>query len=138
MSVAKHLFALGFVAALVPALAAEAADKRQIVSTYGDIAQAMYQDALTGAEALKRFTGSDAFGASYTQTVPLRVEPGLGAAVGMVLSWETFTEAALEAGESRLYGGIHFYEGNVAGLDLGRKVGAQAFELAQRYWDGRL
>ena len=58
MSVAKHLFALGFVAALVPALAAEAADKRQIVSTYGDIAQAMYQDALTGAEALKKTVGA--------------------------------------------------------------------------------
>ncbi|OYV02484.1 MAG: hypothetical protein CFE45_00160 [Burkholderiales bacterium PBB5] len=93
---------------------------------------------MAAAEALKRFTGSDAFGASYTQTIPLRVEPGLGAAVGTVLSWETFTEAALEAGESRLYGGIHFYEGNVAGLELGRKVGAQAFELARRYWDGRL
>lgn len=93
---------------------------------------------MAGAEVLKRFTGGDAFGASYTQTVPLRVEPGLGAAVGTVLSWETFTEAALEAGESRLYGGIHFYEGNVVGLELGRKAGAQAFDLAQRYWDGRL
>lgn len=93
---------------------------------------------MAAAEALKRFTGSDAFGASYTQTVPLRVQPGLAAAVGTVLSWASFTDAAQQAGESRLYGGIHFYEGNVAGLELGRQVGAQAFELAQRYWDGRL
>lgn len=93
---------------------------------------------MAAAEVLKRYTGSDAFGDSYTQDVPLRVEPGLASAVGTVLRWDTFTEAALEAGESRLYGGIHFYEGNVAGLDLGRKVGAQAFDLAQRYWDGRL
>ncbi len=93
---------------------------------------------MAAAEALKRFTASDTFGGSYTQTVPLRVEPGLGAAVGTALHWDTFTQAAQEAGESRLYGGIHFYEGNVAGLDLGRKVGAQAYDLAQRYWDGRL
>lgn len=93
---------------------------------------------MAAAETLKRFTGSDAFGGSYTQTVPLRVEPGLGAAVGVTLNWSTFTQAANEAGESRLYGGIHFYEGNVAGLALGRKVGAQAFEKAQGYWTGRV
>lgn len=90
------------------------------------------------AEALKRFTGSDAFGGSYTQSVPLRVEPSLAAAVGVTLNWDTFSEAALEAGESRLYGGIHFYEGNVAGLSLGRKVGAQSFDKAEGYWTGRV
>lgn len=92
---------------------------------------------MAGAEVLCRFTGSDAFGASYTQPVPLRVEPGLSSAAGTVLSWSTFSAAAQEAGESRLYGGIHFYEGNVAGLALGRRVGAQAFERAQAYWSGR-
>ncbi len=89
------------------------------------------------AEVLKRFTRSDVFGSSYKQTVPLRVEPGLGAAVGVILKWDTFSDAALEAGESRLYGGIHFYEGNVAGLGLGRKVGAQAYEKAETFWNGR-
>jgi hypothetical protein len=92
---------------------------------------------MAAAEVLRRFTGSDAFGGSYTQAVPLRVEPGLAAAVGVVLQWPTFTAAAQEAGESRLYGGIHFYEGNVAGLELGRKVGAVAFEKAQGYWSGQ-
>lgn len=93
---------------------------------------------MAAAEVLKRFTGSDVFGATYKQAVPLRVEPTLTDAVGTILSWGTFTEAALEAGESRLYGGIHFYEGNVAGLALGRKVGTEAFDLAQRYWEGRI
>jgi hypothetical protein len=68
----------------------------------------------------------------------LRVEPALSEAVGTVLEWETFTAAAQEAGESRLYGGIHFYEGNVAGLALGRKVGAQAYEKARQHWEGTL
>lgn len=93
---------------------------------------------MAAAEVLRRFTGSDAFGGSYTQPGPLNVEPGLVGAAGTVLSWSTFTAAAQEAGESRLYGGIHFYEGNVAGLEIGRKVGSQVFELAQRYWSGRL
>jgi hypothetical protein len=89
------------------------------------------------AEVLKRFTQSDGFGGSYTQTVPLRVEPALASAVGVILKWDTFTDAAQEAGDSRLYGGIHFYEGNVAGLSLGRKVGAQAYDKAEAYWSGR-
>jgi hypothetical protein len=93
---------------------------------------------MAAAEVLKRFTGSDSFGASYTQSSTLRVEPGLAAAVGVTLKWDTFTEAAIEAGESRLYGGIHFYEGNVSGLELGRKVGAQAYEKALGYWTGRV
>ncbi|MBL8305555.1 MAG: vanadium-dependent haloperoxidase [Rubrivivax sp.] len=89
------------------------------------------------AEVLRRFTGSDAFGASYVQPGPLRVEPSLASAAGTTLSWSTFSAAADEAGESRLYGGIHFYEGNAAGLALGRKVGAAAFEKAQAHWSGR-
>ena len=93
---------------------------------------------MAAAEVLKRFTQSDTFGGSYTQTVPLRVEPTLAGAVGITLKWATFSEAAQEAGESRLYGGIHFYEGNVAGLALGRKVGTQAFDKAFTYWTGRV
>jgi hypothetical protein len=93
---------------------------------------------MSAAEVLKRFTNSDEFGHSYEQEGALRVEPSLGAADGVILHWDTFTEAAYEAGESRLYGGIHFYEGNVAGLALGRKVGMQAFAKAQGYWTGRI
>ena len=91
---------------------------------------------MAAADVLRRFTGSDVFGGSHTQAHVLNVEPTLAAAVGVTLTWSTFTEAALQAGESRLYGGIHFYEGNVAGLELGRKVGAQAFDKASRLWSG--
>lgn len=91
---------------------------------------------MAGAEVLRSFTGSDVFGGSYIQQVPLRVEPTMAVAVGIELKWETFTEAALEAGESRLYGGIHFYEGNVSGLKLGREVGAKAWTKAKAFWEG--
>jgi hypothetical protein len=41
----------------------------------------------------------------------------------IVLSWATFTDAAEEAGYSRLVGGIHIAAGNDGGLDLGYMVG---------------
>ncbi|TDL90484.1 DUF6851 domain-containing protein [Meridianimarinicoccus aquatilis] len=89
-----------------------------------------------GAEVLLRFTGSDEFGGSVT------FEPGstqfeLGVPlVETTLSWDTFTEAADEAGMSRLYGNIHFTDGDLYGRDLGRQVGADAYDLAQMFVDG--
>src|SRR5437762_13591317 len=62
-----------------------------------------------GAEILRLFTGSDRFGSSVT--VPRgssRVEPGLAPARDVTLTWETFSDAATQAGLSRRYGGIHF------------------------------
>ena len=90
---------------------------------------------MAAAVVLRRFTGSDVFGASYTQPGPLRAEPSEQVG-GIVMSWPTFTAAAQEAGESRLYGGIHFYEGNVVGLDLGRRCGDAAYARAQDLWSG--
>ena len=89
-----------------------------------------------GAAALRLFTGSDAFGGSYTQAArTLRVDSKLPAQ-DLTLTWPTFTAAAEEAGVSRIYGGIHFDDGNVAGLELGRKVGEQAYAKAASYWLG--
>ena len=90
---------------------------------------------MAAATVLKKFTGSDAFGFFYVQNDVLRADPG-EPVKGVLLSWPTFSAAAREAGESRLYGGIHFYEGNVVGLDIGEKVGVAAFEHAQNLWSG--
>ncbi len=87
------------------------------------------------AEVLKLFTGSDKFGFFYAQTKPLAADPDEHV-TDVILHWDTFTEAAQEAGESRLYGGIHFYEGNVAGLELGRKVGEAVYQRAEQLWTG--
>jgi hypothetical protein len=46
---------------------------------------------------------------------------------GMSLSWKTFSDAARQAGQSRLYGGIHFTPGNTYGLSLGKAI-------AERVW----
>ena len=47
-----------------------------------------------------------------------------------VRSYPSFWAAAEEAGISRLYGGIHFPDGNLGGQELGRRVGAQAWAQA--------
>lgn len=89
------------------------------------------------AEVLKLFTGSDAFGASYTRGArSMAIEPNLPSA-DLTLRWATFSDAADEAGLSRIYGGIHFDNANLAGQELGRKVAAQAFEKARKYWLGQ-
>src|SRR5215212_11139090 len=90
-----------------------------------------------GAEILKRFTGSDDLGSSYTQPKGTsRVEPGTIPAADVTLSWDTFSDAADQAGISRRYGGIHFEEGDLMGRDMGRRIAAQAWDKAQTYITG--
>lgn len=88
------------------------------------------------AEVLRSFTGSDSLGISIV--IPAGssdFESGLP--VGeTVLSFGTFTEYALSAGQSRIYGGIHFENGNIGGLTLGQSVGAAAFDLGQEFING--
>lgn len=88
------------------------------------------------AEVLARFTGSDAFGASYTKPArSMLLEPHLPAS-DLRLHWPTFSAAAEEAGASRIHGGIHFEAANTAGLALGRAVGGLVFEKARALWEG--
>ncbi|MEM7592222.1 MAG: vanadium-dependent haloperoxidase [Cyanobacteria bacterium P01_A01_bin.83] len=90
-----------------------------------------------GAEILQLFTGSDEFGADVTfEAGESRFEPGLTPAETTTLEWSTFTEAADEAGLSRLYGGIHFEDGDINGRILGREVGNAVYEEALFYING--
>ena len=54
----------------------------------------------------------------------------------MTLKWETFTDAAVEAGMSRRYGGIHFARADLAGRKLGQQVADRVWTKAQAYFDG--
>ncbi len=92
-----------------------------------------------GAEILRRFTGSDFYGASLV--VPRGssfVEPGMTPTRDITLSWRTFSEAAAQAGISRRYGGIHFQWGDFAGRELGRRVAQHVWSKAQGYINGSL
>ena len=92
---------------------------------------------MAAATALKRFTGRDAFGACASFPPGWsRVEPGIAPTRRVELCWKTFTDAARQAGMSRLYGGIHFSEGNLEGLRIGRRVGERVWRTAQTYFDG--
>lgn len=89
------------------------------------------------AEILQRFTGSDHFGGSHVQLQHTSVvEPGLVPAHDVTLYWATFSDAADQAGLSRRYGGIHFWQGDLVGRTLGRQIGAQAWEHAQSFITG--
>lgn len=89
-----------------------------------------------GAEVLQLFTGSDIFGGSVVfGPSSTQFEVGVPA-LETVLSWDTFSEAADEAGLSRLYGGIHFEEGDFNGRALGSDAGALAYALAESFWTG--
>lgn len=88
------------------------------------------------AEVLKRYTGSDAWVGQVT--IPahsLKAEPSAPSS-DVVLSWRSYSEAADEAGRSRLYGGIHFHDGDIQGRNVGRQAGTQAYLKAQSYWLG--
>lgn len=90
-----------------------------------------------GATILRMFTGSDRFGASVTfEPGQSRFEPGMTPSSQLTLSWSTFTAAADEAGVSRIYGGIHFNDGDINGRTLGAEVGQSAWEQSLFFING--
>lgn len=89
------------------------------------------------AEILRLFTGSDYLGAHVT--IPAGwspIEPGVVPGEDVTLSWQTFSEAAAEAGLSRRYGGIHFQDGDLEARAMGRQIGALVWQKAQAYFLG--
>ena len=90
-----------------------------------------------GAEILRLFTGSDVFGGSVTFAPGTSAfEPGITPVSPVTLSWDTFSEAAGEAGISRRYGGIHFLDGDIQGRILGRRVGGSVWNRSQFFING--
>ncbi len=90
------------------------------------------------AAVLRLFTGSDAFNHSVTIAArSMLYDPALPTAE-LTLRWDTFTLAACEAGLSRVYGGIHFADADLAGRRLGEQVGAAAFVKACNHWKGQV
>jgi len=89
-----------------------------------------------GAEILKRFTGSDALDLCHTELAHSSTFEQNTPNEPVKLCWETFTAAADEAGVSRLYGGIHFNDGDINGRVLGRQVAASVWDQSQFYING--
>lgn len=75
-------------------------------------------DGIPGIDLLGQFVATD-----------LSFEDYDGPAI--VLQWETLTEAAEEAGISRLYGGIHIQDGDLRGREIGEDVA----QIAEQRWE---
>lgn len=88
-----------------------------------------------GAEVLRLFTGSDAFGGEIELDF-LLFEDFPEDMASTVLAYDTFSAAADDAGMSRIYGGIHFADGDFDARDLGRDVGENVWEEALTYING--
>lgn len=76
-------------------------------------------DGVKGTDLLGRYETSELVFEDFGEGPPV------------VLQWETLTEAALEAGASRIYGGIHIQDGNLRGLEVGEAVA----DSAQIRWE---
>jgi hypothetical protein len=90
------------------------------------------------AEVLAGFTGSAYFPgglASYlTPAGGLAFEHGPTTDVN--LEWATYYDASDQAGQSRLFGGIHIQADDFTGRHLGSLCGRAAWQLAQGYYAG--
>jgi hypothetical protein len=90
------------------------------------------------AEVLTGITGSAFFPGGLAQWTlakgTFRVESGPSADV--VLEWATYYDAADQAGQSRLFGGIHVQADDFTGRIIGSTCGKDAWAKAQRYYSG--
>ena len=90
-----------------------------------------------GAYVLTQIVGSDTCGNSYVAAPGSSlVEPNITPSANITLSWPGFSDAALQAGMSRRYGGIHFQQADEDGRALGQQVATQAWTKAQAYING--
>lgn len=92
-----------------------------------------------GAEVLTLLTGSPYFPGGLGEFVAtahdyLVFEDGPEATV--TLQWATYQDAADQAGQSRIWGGIHIWPDDTIGRQLGYQVGHDAVDEAQAWFAG--
>ncbi len=90
-------------------------------------------------EVLSSFCDSGAYGECVT--IPKgksKIEPGCTPSEDVTLDWKKLKDAAGEAGISRLYGGIHFQDGDLEGRKLGNKVGCEVWDKVCKYFNAEL
>jgi len=91
------------------------------------------------AEVMTGITGTEYFPGGLSEwTVKagsFRIDTGPGADVS--LQWATYYDAADQAGQSRIFGGIHIQADDFTGRMLGSTCGKDAWALAQRMYAGR-
>ena len=88
------------------------------------------------ADVLTAATGSEFFpGGLFTHDIALgSFIHEEGPSADMQLQWATYGDAADEAGESRLYGGIHVEVDDIAGRVMGAEIADLVWAYAQTYF----
>ena len=88
------------------------------------------------AEVLTDLTGSAFFPGGMLEVIApansLKIDPSQNAEVR--LQWATYYDAADQAGQSRIWGGIHIEPDDFTGRKLGRQIGLDAVALARKYF----
>ena len=89
---------------------------------------------------LTLLTGSASFpgGFGHHTIAANSMQIDLGPSVPVDLQWNTYYDAADQAGQSRRWGGIHPSEDDYAARIIGSQVGKSAFALAEKYWTGTI
>jgi len=90
------------------------------------------------AEVLAAITGSEYFPGGLSEWTVKRgsFKFEFGPSADIVLRWATYYDAADQAGQSRLYGGIHIQADDFTGRVVGATCGKDAWTLARRYYAG--
>jgi hypothetical protein len=92
------------------------------------------------AEVMTAFTGSEYFpgGVSGYTIKAGSLKNEKGPTTDVRLEWATYDDAADQAGQSRLFGGIHIEADDFDGRIIGAQCGEEAWALAQRYFAGQV
>lgn len=89
------------------------------------------------AEALTEITGDSYFPGGLAEQ-PIAVGAALtferGPSAPLTLQWATYFDAADQAGQSRVWGGIHIEPDDFQGRQVGAQVGAKAVLHAAQFW----
>ena len=93
------------------------------------------------AEVLTAITGSPFFPdglATHQAPANTFLTFEKGPSQNVQLQWATYYDAADQAGQSRLWGGIHVSADDLSGRQVGSQCGKAAWSLASRYFDGSI
>jgi hypothetical protein len=92
------------------------------------------------AEVLVGITGSEYFPGGVSGYIikagSLKFEAG--PTTDIKLQWATYYDASDQAGQSRLWGGIHIQADDFTGRRIGSQCGKTAWTIAQRYYSGAM
>jgi hypothetical protein len=142
VSAVRHVFASQMISAWAgPGLGTRLIPADQFRSYIATPAFAEYTSGHSAFSAastvLKLFTGSAHFGAGVSFAPGTSaIEPGVTPQTTVTLFWQTFDDAADQAGLSRRYGGIHFRQADLESREMGRHIGRLAWQKPLDYFRG--